>query len=333
MVEYYPFVSVVICSKGRHNLLTKSVENVNKCNYPEDKREIVVVEEGEKPEPIKGVKYVYLKLENRGLGYCHNQGLKNCSGDIIAFTDDDVKVDENWLKEIVTPFVDKEIYGVAGLVRAQKGNLLGETEEILGLPGGGLWALERSKEQIVPTGLLSTCNLAYKKEVFKEFSFIEESFGKYGGDDWYLGKQVSEKYKCIFNPKAIVYHKPRANIFRLIHTYYRRQITDYLGKRDLYHENKIKAIFGKKHQCVIFKILLGLGIIVIYHIYGLVFLVLFYYLLSIFSARSLFKFVDSKISYFLYPFVKFITELGILKGEILILFSSEESFQKILEKY
>ena len=333
MTEFCPFISVVICSKGRHTLLVKAVEYVKKCNYPVDKREVVVVEEGEKPNPIEGVKYVYLPLKHRGLGYSRNQGVKNCSGEIIAFTDDDVQVDENWLKEIVAPFTDPAVYGVAGLVRAQKGSILGEVEEILGLPGGGIRRLAESKGEIIETNLLSGCNSAYRRQIFNEFFYREDSFGKFGGDDWYLAMQVSSKYRCMFNPKAVVYHKPRANILKLINTYYRREIHDYLARRDVYRSSKLGSVFYKKQQCVIFRFLIAFAILVIFKIYGLAFLIFFYYLLSILSVRSLFKFVNSKISFFIYPFVKFVTEIGVLKGELLILFCSEKKFNKILENY
>lgn len=333
MTEYNPSISVVICSKNRHNLLLTSVEYVKKCDYPADKREIIVVEEGETPASIEGVKYVFLPLKNLGLGYCHNQGIKNASGKIIAFTDDDVKVEGNWLKEIAASFIDPEVYGVAGLVRTQPGNAFGETEEILGLPGGGIQALENRGGMIGETTNLSTCNLAYRKKVFDEFSFLETSFGKYGGDDWYLGKMVSEKYKCVFNPKMLVYHKPKGTPLKLIYTYYRRQITDYLAKRDLYNQSAVKAVFGKKHQCVIFRFLTAIAIVVVFKTWGFLFLFFFYYIFSLLSIYHLLDLIRSKKSFFAYPFVKFITEVGILKGEILVIMSSEKKFDRILDKF
>lgn len=333
MRDHYPFVSVIICSKNRHDLLLKAVDSVIKCDYPPEKIEIVVVEEGDKPLPVKGVKYVYLPPKNLGLGYTHNRGIANASGEIIVFTDDDVIASKEWLKELVFTFEDPEVSGVAGLVRTQRGSAASETEEILGLPGGGLKALERSGGKIVAAGLLSTCNLAYRRRVFDEYSFLETSFGKFGGDDWFLGKQVSEKYKTVFNPKAVIYHKPKATLGRLVHTYYRRQLTDYMGRRDLKNQSKFRAIFGKMHRCVILRAAAALLIVLFFKISGFLFICSVYYLLSLISISGLWRYVNSNKSFFLYPFIKLLTELGILKGEIMILFASEKEFDRILENY
>jgi glycosyltransferase involved in cell wall biosynthesis len=329
----YPFVSVVICSKGRHDLLLQAVESVRQSSYPRDRFEIVVVEEAAEPRPVDGVVYVHLPLKNLGLGYCHNRGVAAAQGEIIAFTDDDVVADREWLEALVSSFDDPNVHGAAGLVRTLRGSALGETEEILGLPGGGLRAFARSRGAVVPTKNLSTCNLAYRRSVFNEFSFLETSFGKFGGDDWFLGKQVSEKYATVFNPRALVFHRPKATIARLVHTYYRRQLTDYLARRDLKNESKMHAVFGKKHQCVIFRAGAGLVIAIAGGLAGIVLLCAAYYLFSLVSIAGLWRYVGNKRSFFLYPFIKGITEIGILKGEVFIIFASGEKFDEILERY
>jgi GT2 family glycosyltransferase len=328
-----PFASVIICSKNRHDLLCTAVASVRKSDYPADKFEIVVVEEGEKPLPIESVRYVHLPLKNLGLGYCHNRGVENANGEIIVFTDDDVLVDPAWLRTLIATFRDQDVQGVSGCVRTQRGSAAGETEEILGLPGGGIKVLARSRGHIIPTVHLSTCNLAYRRKIFDEFSFLETSFGKFGGDDWYLGVQVSGKYKTVFNPGAVVHHKPKATASRLVHTYYRRQLTEYLAKRDLHNQSKYRAIFGKMQQCVIFRIAAALSVIGFSGVPGAMLLAIAYYLLSALSVASLWPYVNKKSSFFLYPVIKFITELGILKGELMILFASEIKFNAILDRY
>ena len=331
--KHLPFVSVVICSKGRHSLLLQAVESVRKSSYPPEDYEIVVVEEDLEPQPIDGVVYVHLPLKNRGVGYCHNRGVEHAHGEIVAFTDDDVLVDREWLQMLVSSFDDPDVYGVAGLVRTLRGKAAGETEELLGLPGGGLRALARSGGAVVRTVTLSTCNLAYRRCVFDEFSFLETSFGKFGGDDWYLGKQVSEKYKTVFNPHALVHHRPKAAVDRLVHTYYRRQLTDYMARRYLKNQSRLRAIFDKKQQCVIFRTAAGLAIALAFGIEGIVALCVGYYLLSLLSIVRLWRYGANKRSFFLFPFIKLITELGILKGEVLILFVSENKFDAILDRY
>jgi glycosyltransferase involved in cell wall biosynthesis len=328
-----PFASVIICSRNRHELLEKAVSAVHASTYPRDRFEIVVVEECESPDPIDATVYVHLPVKNLGLGYCHNRGVAAAKGEIIVFTDDDALAEPTWLAALLSCFDDPLVYGAAGCVRTQRGSARGETEEILGLPGGGIKTLARSKGSIIPTAHLSTVNLAYRSSIFKEFSFLETSFGKFGGDDWYLGTQVSSRYKTVFNPAAVVHHKPKATFSRLIHTYYRRQLTDYLGKRDLHKQTKFQAIFGKKQHCVIFRMSAAALFTAVFGVPGILFLAAGYYTLSLLSIAPLFPYIRNPQSTLMYPLVKGITELGILKGELLILFAREKQFDTILERY
>ena len=315
-------------------MLKRTVNSLLKARKGRGDIEIVVVEEGDMPQKIEGVKYIFLPRKNLGLGYARNTGVKNASGDIILFTDDDVVVDENWIDEMIRGFQYGDgIYGVAGLTRTLIVKWFNGVEEILGLPGGGIKWLYWSGNKIVPAFGMSGCNMGFRKEVFDEFSFIEHSFGKYGGDDWYLSTKVREKYKCVFNPSAVVYHQPKNKLTRLMDVYFRRQICDYLAKRDLYGYSKFYAVFGKLFQCVIIRFFVSLVIIVIFGFKGLLFVALMYYILSLVSIIKFLRYIEDKRCFFIYPFVKFITELGIFKGELCVLFSKDVHFDKILERY
>lgn len=50
-----------------------------------------------------------------GVGAARNAGIKESSGDIVAFTDDDCEPDSTWLTRLTAPFADDSIDAVAGL--------------------------------------------------------------------------------------------------------------------------------------------------------------------------------------------------------------------------
>ena len=101
----YPLVSVVVISRDRHKTLEETVQSLLALDYPPEKYEIVVIEEGDKPLPIPQTNYVFLPRQNLGLGYARNQGVKAAKGEFIAFTDDDCLVKHDWLYQIIQPML------------------------------------------------------------------------------------------------------------------------------------------------------------------------------------------------------------------------------------
>lgn len=226
----YPFVSVIVITKDRRDDLKKAIQSLRELDYPQDKFEIVIVEEGDEPQKIEGVKYVFIPRLNKGFGYARNIGIKNAKGEIIAFTDDDCIVDKNWLKELAKPFQDNEIMGVAGGVLVKDCNLIGYAENVLGFPNGGLMRIHNSGGKAVETKELSTCNCAYRKEVFEKLGLFREDT-KYSGEDYEFAKRVVRNYKCVFYPKAIVYHKSRGSLIKIFKWFTRRGINEwFVGK-------------------------------------------------------------------------------------------------------
>jgi glycosyltransferase involved in cell wall biosynthesis len=222
-VKKLPDASIVVISKDRHDLLLRCVDSLRGQEAGEITAEIIVVEEAREPIPIGGVHYVHLPYENRGLAYARNKGVEVARGRVVLFTDDDCLHASDWLREMLLPFDDPEIYGVSGATLAQKVNTVGDCEEILGFPGGGLKRVVKSAGRIVPTQHLSGCNCAYRREVFATQRFDESLIGKLGADDYVLGRNVSMNHRVIFNPAAVVYHLPRGNLRRIVKWFQRRR--------------------------------------------------------------------------------------------------------------
>lgn len=330
----YPFVSVVIISRDRHQMLESVVRSLLALDYPSDKYEIVVVEEDDQPQEIKGVKYIFLPRKNKGLGFARNIGVKHSSGDIIAFTDDDCIVSNQWLKEIVSTFQAYNVGGVAGTTRAQKGNLIGQCEEILGFPGGGLRRFVKANGKIIETELLSGCNCAYKQEVFNFTRFKEESYGKLGGDDYVLGREVSSKFGCVYNPRAIVYHKPRNSLKKIIIWFIRRRINELLYRSE--RESRIHALFIPLHQFMVIRTFVVITIPLIFGIKGLVIdfgLFCVYYAYNVMAYKSQYKYLKNRKCILLLPIVKLFMYIGVLLGDLKFILSGKNKLDNLLGEY
>ncbi|HIE14849.1 TPA: glycosyltransferase, partial [Candidatus Bathyarchaeota archaeon] len=231
-----PNVSILISTKNRRGELKKAIDSIKDLDYPNYKLEIVVVEETDEPQKIDGVVYIPIPVKNRGYGYTRNVAVKNASNEILVFTDDDCMVAKDWLKEIVSPLIkDKGIVGVTGGVLVKNCTAIGYCENVLGFPNGGLMRIHNSKGNIVETQELSTCNCAYRREIFEKVGLFRTDT-KYGGEDYEFAKRICRHYPCVFHPKAIVYHKPRGSLKKIFRWFVRRGINEwFLGKMKIHN--------------------------------------------------------------------------------------------------
>jgi len=103
-------ISIVICTYNRSALLKKALDSVLNINTrPEISYEVIVIDNNSTDDTQSVVKSNEPKFDgrlkcfielNKGLSNARNRGIKESEGGIIVFTDDDVKVDRDWILSI-----------------------------------------------------------------------------------------------------------------------------------------------------------------------------------------------------------------------------------------
>jgi glycosyltransferase involved in cell wall biosynthesis len=102
-------VTVVLCTRDRVTMLRTALESVLALDYPNF--ETIVVDNASKTDATR--KYIlgledsrvrFIDEPRAGLSRARNAGLAAATGDIVAFTDDDVVVDRYWLRSLVDGF-------------------------------------------------------------------------------------------------------------------------------------------------------------------------------------------------------------------------------------
>lgn len=315
--EFLPSVSILISTKDRRHDLKNALDSIKRLDYPKEKIEVVVVEETDIPQSIEGVKYIVIPREGRGFGYTRNIAIKNASHDIVVFTDDDCIVERDWLRELVKGFKDEGIAGVAGGVKVKDSNIIGKCEIILGFPGGGLKYIYHSKGNIHETTQLSTCNCAYRKKIFEELGYFHEDT-KHSGEDYELARRVSRKYRCLYNPKAVVYHKPRGTLSGIFKWLVRRGNTQISVM-------KIDKPYFLEHLWWLLKTSIILRLILLYTIFLLFNVNLFigfsalltaYWIIINFRCRFYYSYYPEIPIALLLPVIKLIMDAGMEVGKI-----------------
>lgn len=112
----FPVISVVVCTRNRPDDLTACLDAISRLDPGPD--EILVVDNSdgdpaaERVAREHGARYVVER--EIGLSRARNRALAESSSEIVAFIDDDALPKENWLEQLLAPFVDPQVASVSG---------------------------------------------------------------------------------------------------------------------------------------------------------------------------------------------------------------------------
>jgi GT2 family glycosyltransferase len=223
-----PSVSVIIATRDRPDSLARCLDSVLSVEYPEV--EVVVVDNAPSTSAsadliastyaARGVRYV--REERRGLAAAHNCGVDVASGELLAFTDDDVVVDRHWVASIAAAFTLSDGIGaVTGLI--MPGEL--RTAAQVALERHGRFSkgfeprifdlgLHRPADRRFPLALGrcgSGANMAFTRECVDRLGGFHPALGTgtvaKGGDDLAAFFDVlTSGYRLAYEPGAIVWH-------------------------------------------------------------------------------------------------------------------------------
>ncbi|MBN1674486.1 MAG: glycosyltransferase [Kiritimatiellae bacterium] len=225
-VADWPAVSVIVITKGRHALAERAVDSILAADYEKGKRQIVVLEETDAPTPIEGngVDYHTIPVQGLGFGHARNKALEHAKHDIVAFTDDDCQVEEDWLRELIRPLMETpDAAASAGAVLVPACGAVGQCENILGFPGGGVRYVHAANSAPRHVGTFSTCNCAVRRSALSEPIEFPESL-RNGGEDAIVSRRIAAEHPIVFTPFARVRHAPRDSLRGVFRWFVRRGV-------------------------------------------------------------------------------------------------------------
>ena len=230
-----PCVSVVLCTRDRPEGALVSLRGLTALCYEpfeivlvdnapgsEATRDAVLAEFGDDPR----VRYV--REPRPGLSCARNRGVAEANGEIIAFTDDDVRVDQWWLDGIVRGFGrSDDVACVTGLIpTAELDNeiqLYFDRRETWGsFMEGRIFDLteHRDDSPLYPysAGIFGAgANFAMTRAALRELGDFDEALGagspSRGGEDLEMFmRTILAGHRIVYEPSAIISHIPRADL-------------------------------------------------------------------------------------------------------------------------
>lgn len=226
-------LSVVLCTRDRAAQLRVALSSVLRAAGPEV--DVVVVDNAPRTAETKEVvdeladpRVRYLLEPRPGLSVARNTGARAAGGGIIAFTDDDVRVDEGWLEGLRRGFTRAERVGcVTGLVPS--GELETAPQHFFDAKvhwssstTPRLYDLDRHRAESVlypyASGVVGTgANFAVSRAAFEELGGFDEALGAgaptRGGEDldWFV-RTLTAGWTIAYEPSAVVWHWHRREV-------------------------------------------------------------------------------------------------------------------------
>ena len=206
----HPKATIVVPTYNRSRFIEKAFSSLVNQDYPKDRLEIIVVDDGSAdrtPEILKRFQseysyFRYLSQSNKGPATARNLGIRHASGEIILFIDDDCIADQNWVTELARGYQDPSVGGVAGRIKfvpsddnianrmAAQSNGRGQPIE----PDGGI-------------AFFITANASFKREVLDQMGGFDETFPHAVHEDVDLTHRVKQAgWKLLYSDDAVVHH-------------------------------------------------------------------------------------------------------------------------------
>lgn len=202
-------ISVVLASFNEEKLLPRCLESLNKQLYPKDKFEVILVDNGSTDKTAEiakkaGIRYLHY-TEIQGCGASRQFGAENAKGSIIAFTDPDTIVPNNWLEKIDKELSDPSIVCIGGQARPDKDSPM---QNVL----FGFYNLFHKTNHYLGKPIIWGFNMAIKKEQYNQVGGINKNL--LSSDDWDLALRLRNKFgkqSIKYVPELIAFTSIRKN--------------------------------------------------------------------------------------------------------------------------
>ena len=208
-------ITVVVCTANRASDLTFMLQEFAKVKIPPRTSVDLLIIDNASTDSTRSVveeasKYLQLPVHyayepRKRLGYARNCGVARATGEIIAWTDDDCVVSEDWLIRIAAHFESKDAPDLLG----GRIELFDKTHYPIPVKTSGV--IGKMDRLSFPGGVLLSCNMAFHRRLIDRVGDFDARFGAgaplRGGEDAdFVYRAYNAGCKVEYFPDVVVYH-------------------------------------------------------------------------------------------------------------------------------
>jgi cellulose synthase/poly-beta-1,6-N-acetylglucosamine synthase-like glycosyltransferase len=225
----FPKVSIIVASYNNEDTIEECLKAILTQNYPKDNFEVIVMDGGSKDATVAIAQKLPVKVFSIPINCpaAYNYAMKIAQYPILGYIDSDAKVEEDWLRKVVSRLDEPKVAGVSGSIETW--NADNPWAKSIG------YELKNRYRRIGKyTGRIATMNLLLKRNVIEEAGGWDEKLASQYDTDF--GFRISALgYKIAYEPSAVCYHYNRPTL----KAYYRQQLQ--------YGKNTLRLYFKHGH--------------------------------------------------------------------------------------
>ena len=192
-------LSIIVGTHNRADDLRETIRSLGGVNIPSGCAcELLIVDNASQdhtPTVIRETRLTNMTVQalhekKVGLSNARNLGISRANGEIILFTDDDLRYPADWLEAMSGPLIRREAHIVAGAMR-----LASHLERAWMGPMHRIWLAAPLEDSPASKGNLVGANMALRREVLSKVPRFDPELGPGAlgfGDDSLFGQQLLE---------------------------------------------------------------------------------------------------------------------------------------------
>jgi glycosyltransferase involved in cell wall biosynthesis/GT2 family glycosyltransferase len=213
-----PTISVVICAytDERLELLAAGIESLRTQTVAPHEL-VLVIDHAPELEVIARERWpqtlVVANREQQGLSGARNTGVAECSGEVVAFLDDDAAAAPNWIERLGAAYADPNVLGAGGAVRPnwateRPGWFPPEFDWVVGCTHSGMPRQRQAVRNLVGA------NMSFRRGALLEAGGFRHELGRIGkipagAEETDLAIRVGQSNpdgEIVYDPEAAVDH-------------------------------------------------------------------------------------------------------------------------------
>lgn len=213
-----PLCSIILVNFNGMKFMKQCLDSISRLNYPRDRIEILMIDNGSVDGSLEFVKEKYPSVitiinDRNNFTRALNIGIAKSKGEYVGFLNNDVELDQNWLRELVVTLQNNQDAGCVGskiLFDDKKTiNSVGHAE----LPDHyfqdkGFKEIDKGQyNNVCEVDGICGGSVLYRRKCLEDIGAFDEDYIMYFEDVDMAYRCRDKSWKIIYTHKSILYHR------------------------------------------------------------------------------------------------------------------------------